>query len=59
RGSRLSRGEADGGEPGEALEQRVQSTVASRQAPALARPSRPRAAPGRAPADAGPARDWS
>ena len=57
--ARLSRGEADGGDPGEAIEQLVQSTVASLQAPALDRPSRKRSAPGRAPADAGPARHWS
>jgi AcrR family transcriptional regulator len=54
--SRLSRGEADGADPGEAIEQLVQSTVASLQAPALDRPfARRRPLPGRAPADAGPA----
>src|SRR5262249_21869534 len=53
--SRLSRGEADGSDPGEAIEQLVQATVASLQAPAIARPPRKRA-PGRAEADAGPAR---
>jgi AcrR family transcriptional regulator len=55
--SRLSRGEADGDDPGEAIEQLVQSTVASLQAPALDRPaaSRRRSPSSRAPADAGPA----
>ena len=54
--SRLSRGEADGSDAGEAIEQLVQSTVASLQAPALDRPApaRRRSATG-APADAGPA----
>src|SRR6201999_1908460 len=37
--SRLARGEADGPDPGEAIEQLVQSTVASMQAPALAEPA--------------------
>jgi AcrR family transcriptional regulator len=37
--SRLSRGEADGADPGEAIEQLVKSTVASLQAPALDRPT--------------------
>jgi AcrR family transcriptional regulator len=36
--SRLSRGEANGADPGEAIEQLVQATVASFQAPALAQP---------------------
>src|ERR1044071_3737650 len=39
---RLSRGEADGTDPGEAIEQLVKSTVASMQAPALDKPSRKR-----------------
>lgn len=44
--SRLSRGEADGSDAGEAIEQLVQSTVASLQAPAVDRPaSRKRATP--------------
>jgi AcrR family transcriptional regulator len=44
--SRLSRGEADGADAGEAIEQLVQSTVASLQAPAVDRPaSRKRPAP--------------
>ena len=49
--SRLSRGEADGAEPGEAIEQLVKATVASLQAPALDRPaSRKRpAAPNKSP----------
>jgi AcrR family transcriptional regulator len=53
--SRLSRGEADGADPGEAIEQLVQSTVASLQAPALDRPaaSRKRSPSGKAPATAG------
>src|SRR5437870_8034605 len=54
--SRLSRGEADGADPGDAIEQLVQSTVASLQAPALDRPAaaRKHSAPsGRAPANAG------
>ena len=37
--SRLSRGEADGGDPGAAIEQLVKATVASLQAPALDRPA--------------------
>ena len=37
--SRLSRGEADGGDPGAAIEQLVKATVASFQAPALDRPA--------------------
>jgi AcrR family transcriptional regulator len=51
---RLSRGEADGNDPGEAIEQLVQSTVASLQAPALDRPalSRRRPASGKTPASA-------
>jgi AcrR family transcriptional regulator len=56
--SRLSRGEADGADAGEAIEQLVQATVASFQAPALDRPelARPRpAAPPKARANAGPA----
>ncbi|WP_291615987.1 TetR/AcrR family transcriptional regulator [Bradyrhizobium sp.] len=54
--SRLSRGEADGADAGEAIEQLVQSTVASLQAPPLERPApaRRRSAAG-APANAGPA----
>jgi AcrR family transcriptional regulator len=36
---RLSRGEADGSDAGEAIEQLVQSTVASLQAPAIDRPA--------------------
>jgi AcrR family transcriptional regulator len=53
--SRLSRGEADGADPGEAIEQLVQSTVASLQAPALDRPARARkrSPSGTAPATAG------
>jgi AcrR family transcriptional regulator len=52
--SRLSRGEADGADPGDAIEQIVKSTVASLQAPALDRPVSPRKRPaGKAPADAG------
>ncbi len=47
---RLSRGEADGSDAGEAIEQLVQSTVASLQAPAIDRPaSRKRPAPAKAP----------
>lgn len=54
--SRLSRGDADGSDAGEAIEQLVQSTVASLQAPPLERPApaRRRSAAG-APANAGPA----
>jgi hypothetical protein len=37
--SRLSRGEADGTDPANAIEQLVRATVASLQAPALDRPS--------------------
>jgi AcrR family transcriptional regulator len=53
--SRLARGEADGADPGEAIEQLVQSTVASLQAPALDRPARARkrSTSGTAPASAG------
>ena len=53
--SRLSRGEADGADPGDAIEQLVQSTVASLKAPALDRPAPPRKRPasGRAPAHTG------
>src|SRR5690349_22659654 len=53
--TRLSRGDADGSDPGEAIEQLVQSTVASLQAPALDRPasSRKRSPSGKAPAAAG------
>jgi hypothetical protein len=53
--SRLSRGEADGADPGEAIEQLVQSTVASLQAPALDRHARARkrSPSGAAPATAG------
>jgi AcrR family transcriptional regulator len=51
---RLSRGEADGTDPGEAIEQLVKSTVASMQAPALDKPAPPRKRPaGKASADAG------
>jgi AcrR family transcriptional regulator len=51
---RLSRGEADGTDPGEAIEQLVKSTVASMQAPALDKPASPRKRPaGKASADAG------
>jgi AcrR family transcriptional regulator len=51
---RLSRGEADATDPGEAIEQLVKSTVASMQAPALDKPASPRKRPaGKAPADAG------
>ena len=47
---RLSRGEADGSDAGEAIEQLVQSTVASLQAPAIDRPeSRKRPTPAKAP----------
>ena len=56
--SRLARGEADGADPGEAIEQLVQSTVASLQAPPLDRPvpaGKRISVPGRAPANAGPA----
>jgi AcrR family transcriptional regulator len=54
--SRLSRGEANGADAGEAIEELVQATVASFQAPALDRtaPSRPQAAtPTKARANAG------
>src|SRR5690349_7035467 len=53
--TRLARGEADGADPGEAIEQLVQSTVASLQAPALDRPARARkrSPSGTAPASAG------
>lgn len=52
--SRLSRGEADGADPGDAIEQIVKSTVASLQAPALDKPASPRKRPvGKTPADAG------
>ena len=51
--SRLARGEADGADPGEAIEQLVQSTVASLQAPALDRPARARKRSPSAPASAG------
>lgn len=51
--SRLSRGEADGADPGEAIEQIVKSTVASMQAPALDKRSPRKRPAGRAPADAG------
>jgi AcrR family transcriptional regulator len=44
--SRLSRGEADGSDAASAIEQLVQSTVASMQAPALAEPAPRRAAVG-------------
>jgi AcrR family transcriptional regulator len=40
--SRLSRGEADGSDPGHAIEQLVRATVASLQAPALDQPAQPR-----------------
>jgi AcrR family transcriptional regulator len=56
--SRLACGEADGADPGEAIEQLVQSTVASLQAPPLDRPvpaGRRSAAAGRSSANAGPA----
>jgi len=55
--SRLARGEADGADPGEAIEQLVQSTVASLQAPPLDRPAPAsrRSVAGRAPANARPA----
>src|SRR4051812_41261757 len=50
--SRLSRGEADGADPGEAVEQIVKSTVASLQAPALDTPASLRKRPaGKTPAD--------
>src|SRR5499427_3077471 len=50
--SRLARGEADGADPGEAIEQIVKSTVASLQAPALDKPASPRKRPaGKTPAD--------
>lgn len=55
--SRLSRGEANGANAEDAIEQLVQATVASLQAPALDRPAAPRprsAAATKAPADAGP-----
>ena len=53
--SRLARGEADGSDAGEAIEQLVQSTVASLQAPPLEQPapSGRRSAAGRPPANAG------
>ncbi len=53
--SRLARGEADGSDAGEAIEQLVQSTVASLQAPPLEQPapSARRSAAGRPPANAG------
>jgi AcrR family transcriptional regulator len=51
--SRLSRGEADGADPGEAIEQIVKSTVASMQAPALDKRSPRKRPAARAPADAG------
>jgi hypothetical protein len=57
--SRLSRGEADGADAGNAIEQLVQATVSSLQAPALDRtkPSTRRSAvPAKAQADAGLAR---
>ncbi len=56
--SRLACGEADGADPGEAIEQLVRSTVASLQAPPLDRPvpaGRRTAATGRSSASAGPA----
>jgi AcrR family transcriptional regulator len=55
--SRLARGEADGSDAGEAIEQLVQSTVASLQAAPLDRPvpASRRPAVGRAPANARPA----
>jgi hypothetical protein len=40
--SRLSRGDADGADPGNAIEQLVRATVASLQAPALDQPAPPR-----------------
>jgi hypothetical protein len=43
--SRLSRGDADGSDAGHAIEQLVQATVASMQAPALDRPERSRRRP--------------
>ncbi len=52
--SRLSRGDSDGSDAGDAIEQLVQATVASMQAPALDRPAPPRrrsAAPAKARAD--------
>jgi AcrR family transcriptional regulator len=54
--SRLARGEADGADPGEAIEQLVQSTVASLQAPPLDRPmpAGKRVAAGRTSVNAGP-----
>ena len=52
--SRLSRGEADGADPGDAIEQIVKSTVASLQAPALDKLASPRKRPvGKTPADVG------
>lgn len=54
--SRLACGEADGTDPGEAIEQLVASTVASLQAPPLDRPSLPgrrATVPGRAAVDTG------
>src|SRR5262245_44136746 len=51
--SRLSRGEADGADPGEAIEQIVKSTVASLQAPALDKRAPRKRPAGRASADDG------
>src|SRR5579863_7669030 len=53
--SRLSRGESDGADAGDAIEQLVRATVASMQAPALDRsaPSRRPAAPAKTHADDG------
>src|SRR5262245_49556213 len=51
RGSRRSRGEADGGDPGAAIEQLVKAPVASLQAPALDKPAPRKRSP--APANAG------
>lgn len=51
--SRLSRGESNGADPAEAIEQLVQATVAAFQAPALDRPEAVRM-PGKIPASAGP-----
>ena len=56
--SRLSRGDSDGADAGDAIEQLVQATVASLQAPALDRPAASRrrsATPIKAPADDGQA----
>ena len=50
---RLSRGETNGADPAEAIEQLVQATVASLQAPALDRPGTARP-PTHVPANAGP-----